>query len=27
MNEKIIIVPIRIVDGENQSEQDAIFPR
>jgi len=27
MNEKIIIVPIRIVDGENQSEQDVIFPR
>jgi len=27
MNEKIIIVPIRIVDGENQSEKDVIFPR
>jgi len=27
MNEKFKIVPIRIVDGENQSEQDVIFPR
>jgi len=27
MNEKIKIVPIRIVDGEDQSEQDVIFPR